>query len=270
VVVITPKNKREENTEKWFKQILDYTIEKDQPLWKEPRSYIRGSEVGDLCYRSLALSMLGHSVPFDAKTLRIFETGNHVEAGIIKVLRDAEILASAQGEIRIETEFDGDLVVGHYDAVIERPGSGEFLLLEIKSINENAFDKLPEEHGLVLAGESPVFNKYPKYIHQWNTYSYAVDRLDGVLLFEAKNTQRQKAYFLMYDDSLFQGNLAKLQLAKFYANTNRIPQVPKGANPQDNKNKICGYCPRRYLCSELPEDGVDLKTIREKDAELRG
>ncbi|MEK0326825.1 MAG: hypothetical protein QQN63_14090, partial [Nitrosopumilus sp.] len=168
--VITPKTKP--GRIEWFKQLLDTSIEKDQPLWETPRTYFRASSVGNPCDRCLALDMFGHRIPFDAKTLRIFETGNSIEDVVLSTLAGAGVLIHHQGEVEFKLG-NISLIKGHYDAVVQ--GFAKEYLLEIKSINEFSFGKLPSEHGPILASESPLMKRYPKYIQQWNTYSASPD-----------------------------------------------------------------------------------------------
>ena len=88
--VITPRTKP--GRIEWLKQLLDTTIEKNQVLWETPRTYFRASSVGNPCDRCLELDMFGHRIPFDAKTLRIFETGNSIEDVVLSTLAGAGVL----------------------------------------------------------------------------------------------------------------------------------------------------------------------------------
>ena len=213
--------------------------------------------------------MLGHNVPKPASLLRIFRTGNLIEEVNVDVMRNAKILGSTQGKIEIK-DGDGILVRGAYDAIIEHPVTKEFYLVEIKSINEMAFDKLPAEHEEILAGESPIMTKYPKYIHQWNTYAYGTSVYRGFLLFEAKNTQKQKIYHLKFDSVLWEENLIKLKQALLQNRKQQIVAVPDGMKPNDALHNICGRCDQRYLCVTLPIEEVSFEEVRKKDATLRG
>lgn len=271
MATIKPRKKKTD----WFKTILDDTITGGQELWSKPQRYFRASGVGDKCPRSLALGMLGHKVPYPARTLRIFETGNAIEEVMIGILKKAKVLDSVQGRVEINnlapkgsSEEFVPFIKGSYDAVVEV--NKIKYLLEIKSINEYDFQKLPKEHDFVLAGDSPLIDRYSNYIHQWNTYASVKNTpYIGMILFEAKNTQQHKCYFLEHDQLLFADKLYDLEEAWSVAISGEIPPVPRDNNPDDVKDKGCGRCKRRYLCKELPADKVDLKTIKEKDGELR-
>lgn len=253
-IVVTPRKKRAKTG--WFTQLLDTTIEKDQPLWEAPRNYFRASSVGNPCDRCLALDMFGHRTPFDAKTLRIFKTGNSIEEVILYTLRSAGVLIQDQGEVEFSLE-DIPLIKGHYDAVVQ--GFTKEYLLEIKSINEFSFGKLPSEHGPVLAGDSPLFKRWPKYIHQWNTYAASEDTPDdGMILFEAKNSQNQKVYELMYDAQLFSDLLYRLELIQNHVLMGVVPARPREVDCYN------------YLCKKLPTGKIDIDEVRKFDAGLRG
>ena len=256
--LIKPRMKTHEQRmeELWFKMLLDTTIEKDQPLWEPPRLWFRASSVGTSCDRCLALDMLGHRIPFEARTLRIFKTGNAIESVILDTLRSAGTLISDQGEVEFFFK-DRPLIKGHYDAIVQ--GFDQEYLLEVKSINEFDFAKLPTEHKPMLASDSPLMNRYPKYIQQWNTYSASPNTPnEGMILFEAKNSQKHKVYNLRHDISLFTDLLNRLELIQ--------KTVMEGMLPARKSDVKC----YNYLCKKLPPESVDVNMARIVDEELRG
>jgi len=254
--VITPRIMKKQVRNEWFKQLLDTSIEKGQPLWEAPRNYFRASSVGNTCDRCLALDMFGHRIPFEARTLRIFKTGNVIEEVIIDTLEKAGVLISNQGEVEFGVK-ESPIIKGHYDAVFQ--GFDAEYLLEIKSINEFSFAKLPNEHGPMLANDSPLGIRYPKYIQQWNTYAASPDTPDdGMILFEAKNSQKQKVYELMYDPQLFSDLLYRLEQIQ--------NQVLSGMVPARDSSVEC----RNYLCKKLPPETIDIDEAKKIDSELRG
>lgn len=244
--------------ELWFKMLLDTTIEKDQPLWEAPRQYFRASSVGDPCGRSLALDMLGHRIPFEARTLRIFKTGNAIESVIMYTLADAGVLIDDQGEIEYMLPDEKPFIKGHYDAIIQ--GFDKEYLLEVKSINEFSFAKLPSEHKAMLAGDSPLMIRYPKYIHQWNTYAGSNHTPDeGMILFEAKNSQKHKTYYLKHDQLLMADLFYRLEEIHKLAIVGMVPALPRD-------HEDC----RNYLCTKLPPEEVNIDEAKKIDEELRG
>ena len=84
----------------------------------EPRNYIRASEIGKAFLdRYYQMNGVQYSDKFDARTLRVFETGNIFEWIVRLVLIRAGILRSEQKEVTIEG-IDGVLpIIGHYDFV---------------------------------------------------------------------------------------------------------------------------------------------------------
>jgi hypothetical protein len=215
---------------------------------------------------------MGHRVPFEARTLRIFETGNSIEDTIVKSMEAAKVLDSTQGEVR----YDDPPVLGHVDCVLKRPGTGEKMLGEIKSIKQELFKALPKEHGPVLAGESPL-NKgwYLGYLKQWNTYAWSptIDIEIGFILFEAKNEQQQKIYWLLRDPELQDAVMEIRAEAAPYvaADPMLVAPVPAGFDPDDQgRGNACGRCDRRYLCRRLPDNGCDYDDARAEDGKVRG
>ncbi len=260
----------------WVKEKVDEATEVEARIfWRDPVKYIRASATGEPCIRAISFDMVGYNDPKEARILRLFRTGNVIEQTNIEQMVKAEVIESTQGEVRYDyynVEEDSELVsvpfiVGHYDAIIKDDNDTKHLV-EIKSINSRAFGKLPAEHGPMLAGMSPVFNQFPKYIHQWNTYAAASEVEQGFLLFEDKNTSAHKYYFLNLDMELFEKNIRKLEEAWGYGINEEIAPIPEGFNPHDTKGK-CGWCDKKPLCKELSEGVVKLADIKEIDAKVR-
>jgi hypothetical protein len=262
----------------WVKDIVDEATEVDARIfWKEPVKYLRASSVGEPCIRALSFDMLGYNDPKEARVLRIFRTGDLIEQTNIEMMTNANIIESTQGEVRYDyysLDEDEELVpvpfiVGHYDAIV-KDGYDTKHLVEIKSINERAFGKLPAEHGPMLAGMSPVFNQFPKYIHQWNTYATASEIDQGFLLFEAKNTQRHKYFFLERDQELFEKNIRKCEEAWNHGINEEIAPIPEGFDPFDPEGTCAkNWCDKRPLCKALSKESVKLEEIKLIDSELR-
>lgn len=271
MVTVKPRNRTAATNYDWFKPLIDKTIEDKQPLWVEPRDYIRISEIGTECNREITFNMLGLRVPFPADKLRIFRTGNVIEDVNIEVMKKAGIFKAGQEDVEYNYPLSEDVEIpfakGHYDAIVTYEGVD--YTVEIKSIKEQSFEKLPPEHGPILAGQSPLFLQFPKYIHQWNTYAGKLAP-SGFILFEAKNTQRQKVYYLLHDQELLANLFYKVQGAWEYAFEGCIAPVPDNANPNDPKDKLCGRCDKRFICNKLDSWPVKLADVKKKDLELRG
>ena len=261
-----------ERDPRWLLKLIDGALERDQALWEAPRRYFRASGSGEACSRALTLEAMGHRVPFEARVMRIFRTGNSIEDVNVAAMKSASVFESGQDEV----SYDDPPIVGHVDCVLKRPGTGERMLGEIKSIKQELFKMLPVEHGPTLAGESPLRKgMYFRYLKQWNTYAWSpsIDLELGFLLFEAKNDQHQKIYWLLRDPALLDDVLGIRREAAPYVEGDpmRVAPIPAGFNPDDQaKGNACGWCDRRYLCRRLPREGCDYDEARAEDAKVRG
>jgi hypothetical protein len=269
--VSVPKDSSNQVSISWLKPVLNEALEREQKLWEPPLRSFRGSATGTACVRALTFNALGHRVPFEARVLRIFATGKKIEEVIIEAAVKAKVLvpkSDQQGG-----EYTDPPITCHVDGVVIQPGENLCFLLEIKSINERAFDMLPLEHDITEAGKSPLMARYVNYVTQWNTYAWSpgIDLVYGALFFEAKNTQRQKLYGLMRDVLLLDETLARHSEAAQYvlSDPQRIAPVPKKASPKKGSGD-CQKCDHRYLCKVLPQKEVEYDKVRAVDAKLRG
>lgn len=259
---------------RWLLKLLDENLEHNQKLWDKPLPWFRGSASGELCSRALTLSSMGHRVPFEARVLRIFRTGNAIEDVNVAAMDKAGVLDKSM--LQASADYDNPPIKGHVDCVLKRPGTGEAFLGEIKSIKQELFKKLPAEHGVILAGQSPLKDsRYITYLKQWNTYAWAsnIDLEIGFLLFEAKNDQAQKIYWLLRDPDLLERVMEIRRVAAPYVTSKPmcVAPIPKGFDPlNESRGNACGYCDHRYLCKRLPKKGATRDEAKAKDAQLRG
>ena len=165
---------------------MNRALEKGQKLWDAPRTHFRASSAGEECIRALTFDLAGHRVPFEARTLRIFNTGNSIEDTIIDSMKKANLFVDEQ----IWIEYIDPHIKGKADVIVHNPTTNERYLGEIKSINQYAFGKMESSAEPVLAGESPLLDTHRKHVVQWNLYARAepVDLEVGFLLYEATNT----------------------------------------------------------------------------------
>lgn len=264
---------------RWLLKLLDKSLE-DQPLWEKALPWFRASGSGEMCSRALTFSSMGHRVPFEAKTMRIFRVGNKIEEANVDAMATAGVLKEKMSQAA--ADYVDPPIKGHVDCVLEC--NHEAFLGEIKSIKQELFKKLPAEHGVTIAGESPLNQGYyAGYLKQWNTYAYAsnIDLEIGFILFEAKNDQAQKIYWLLRDPDMLEEVMKVRKVATPYVvgdskrawgpSMMRLAPVPKGFDPRDEtRGNACGWCDHRYLCKKLPIKGATYDEVREKDAQLRG
>ncbi len=262
----------------WLRKLMDEAIERGQPLWREPVDNFRGSASGDACGRSMAMGILGHNVPKQARVLRIFRVGNLVEQKIVEAAVKGNLFV--KGSDQLEGKIWDDVapplyapIVSHVDMITTHPTLKGDYLIEIKSMNTNGFRRLPKEHLPTLAGDSPLFAQYEGYVTQWNTYAWSpeIDLKEGCLLIEDKNDQTQKYFWLIRDETLLKATLAKHEyVSKFaFADPRSIPPIPDGFDPTDSRGP-CRRCDHRYLCKKVDPGVVEYDDLRAADAKLRG
>ena len=259
---------------RWLLKLLDESLERSQPLWEKPVEWFRASSAGELCSRAATFAAMGHRVPHEARVMRIFRTGNSIENVNIVAMNTAKLLDPKMGQA--SADHKDPPIKGHVDCVLKRPGTGEKMLGEIKSIKQELFKKLPKEHGVMLAGESPLDQGYyAGYLKQWNTYAWApaIDIEIGFILFEAKNDQKQKIYWLLRDPDLLEEvfKISKIAAPYVLSDPMRVAPIPKGFDPKDeSRGSACSGCDHRYLCKRLPAKGATRDEACAKDAQLRG
>ena len=260
-----------ETPDKWLTLTLDEVLESGQKLWDTPRRYFRGSGAGNECVRSMTFEAMGHRVPFEARVLRIFGVGNAIEKVIVDATKRSKILVP--GSDQLEGKIQDPLIVCHVDLIVKRPTDGQLFLGEIKSIKLENFKKLPPEHGPIRAGDSPLMKNHRGYVAQWNTYAHTpeVNLQYGFLLFENKNTQHQKLYWLERDDVLHEEILKVHREAFPYIleDPQMVAPIPIGLDPGLGQG-VCRWCDHKYLCKRIPKKGTDYDTVRAIDAKMRG
>jgi hypothetical protein len=132
---------------------------------------------------------------FEGRVYRIFDNGHFVHSRLQAYLEKTGVLLEA--EVSIE---DKELeIVGRCDGIIQL-GDKEGVL-EIKSINTRGFDNL----------------KKPKreHIGQLNVYMHCVKLPYGVLLYENKNDQRLKEFYIRQDSAVLDYLIKKIRYTQF-------------------------------------------------------
>lgn len=125
---------------------------------------------------------------------RIFDNGSHVHTRLQEYLSKIGILK--QVEVPVENrEYN---IRGHADGIIEISGAKG--VLEIKSINQNQFFAL-------LAPK-------PDHLVQLNVYMFCLGIPRGVILYECKNDQELKEFFVKQDDAILKPVLEKIRLVQ--------------------------------------------------------
>ena len=168
-------------------------------------------------------------------------------------------------------------IFGHIDLIVVHPEDGVEYLCDVKSIRQEMYRNLPPEHDVMLAGESPLMKRHSKYVEQLNGYMWAptIDLEVGCLLFEAKNDQEQKVYWLRRDPKMQAEMLKRHRAAAFYIQmtSQEVAPIPEERNPERG-DETCVACNQRSICRRLAgkygKAAVDYTTLRKVDAEIRG
>ena len=107
----------------------------------------------------------------------------------------------------------------------------DIIIVELKSINDSGFNYLDR--------------KGPKEAHvmQLMLYMHLTGIKQGMLLYENKNDQKLKEFFIGYDSVLAEKIMKKIHLANKHVDEKTLP--PKEYEPSDFE---CRYCEYRNLC----------------------
>jgi len=128
---------------------------------------------------------------FPPRVLRIFDNGHCVHRRIQKYLAEVGILK--QTEVPVENEEYN--IVGTCDGIIEI-GSKQGVL-EIKSMNSTQFYS--------------TYQPKPEHLIQINVYMFCLGIPRGCLLYECKNDQELKEFYLKQDNVILMPILEKIR-----------------------------------------------------------
>jgi len=140
---------------------------------------------------------------FEPRILRIFDNGHAVHDRLQSYLSDIGILI--QTEVPVENEKYE--IKGHTDGVIEINGAEG--ILEIKSMNANQFYSLYE----------------PKSEHliQANVYMFCTDIPRACLLYECKDNQELKEFYIKQDPNILNPILEKIRSVQKHIKAGKEP-----------------------------------------------
>jgi len=128
---------------------------------------------------------------FEPRILRIFDNGHGVHSRLQGYLKDMGLLLDAEAEVWNE-EFE---IYGHCDGILQL--GDQKGILEIKSINSNGFWNL--------------YAPKPEHLIQVHVYMFCLAIPRGVLLYEEKDTQELKNFFVKEDPVIRDGILEKIK-----------------------------------------------------------
>jgi hypothetical protein len=139
---------------------------------------------------------------FEPRLLRVFDNGHSMHRRIQRYLREAGVLLET--EVLIENrEFE---IRGHADGIVEIGGVKG--ILEIKSINSQGF------YGL--------FEPKAEHLLKVNVYMFCTGLPRGVLLYENKNDQELKEFFVKQDQAVLDPVLAKIRTVQEWIKQGKV------------------------------------------------
>jgi hypothetical protein len=127
----------------------------------------------------------------ESRILRVFDNGHGVHSRLQGYLKDMGVLLEAEVEVWNE-EFE---IYGHCDGILQL--ADQKGILEIKSINSKGFQKL--------------YSPKPEHLVQIHAYMFAMRIPRGVLLYEEKDGQNLKNFFVKEDPKIRDGILEKIR-----------------------------------------------------------
>ena len=160
----------------------------------------------------------------EARILRLMSHGDYTHMRIMSVLFSLGLVKAAEIEIPKQ-----EIVNGRADAIVSL--KNEIYILEIKSINRTKFAVLKQP-------DLDHIKQVQLYLHYFNIAK-------GILLYECKDTQDIKEFFLDYDKELVNKLLNSFDKLKKEIDENKIPEIP-----EDLEAWKCGYCPYLEECKK--------------------
>ncbi len=172
-------------------QIVEYYDKKTRP--PKQRDYFYISELGaseQELYNNIKSS---EERIISDREKRIFENGNYVHARWMKVFAEMGILIAAEVEA-----VKNDLISGRADAIIS--DKKELFVVDVKSCSQWTFNKL---------NETPY-----RPMMQLMGYMYFLNIPKGIILYENKDNQAVKIFYIDLDKSLIEKELQKMRHVK--------------------------------------------------------
>lgn len=232
--VIKPESGSLHSGESLQKAVDNFLVQQNKQRKTIRKTASFGPSHTQMCSRWWFLSFEGAPIEpkFDARTLRIFDTGHSVHSRWYQYFRQMKILVDEEVPIVIK---DPVPIQGSADAIIDWGGHK---LVEMKSIGMEGFQ----------------FRKYynkPKDEHyaQAQLYMYALKLEEGFVIYEDKSSQNVLIFELKRDDEI----IAKL--FKRYSKWYKIIQegvIPP--RPYKRDSKACQSCEFLNHCWDTLKD----------------
>ncbi len=209
-----------------------YEMQKDND---RDNSKFHPSSIGNCC-RQIVYNMMGYpTTENDPRLMRIFECGHSMHDRYERWFKEMGIQIAA--EIVLDEDSEDELVArqcrelnvsGRTDSLLLI--DGKLCLVELKSANTNMFK---------------FHLKEPKEQHVWQLqlYMYLTNVQDGIILYEDKNTQEIKEFYIEYDHDLVEELVEKIRYVNECVRNGELPE--RESTPSEWK---CRYCQYTSIC----------------------
>ena len=182
---------RVRNQDRWLLTHLDTNLQYTKKWTIKDVFY--PSMLGNLCDRYLYLAYNGKlpDQSINAKTARIFDTGNSLEERMKKYFTRTGLFLAEEQSLKLVNPP----ISGRYDFLLKHEEHGR-IILELKSINQKGFDALIEE-------------PKPEHTIQLQIYLNISGIDQGVVMYENKNDQLLKAFTVKKDEQIWNSILER-------------------------------------------------------------
>lgn len=205
----------------------NYIMSNVKPRYRKSTGFSPSDDNPCIRYWWYKFTGIEFPVNHDARTQRIFDVGNDVEARLLNYFEGMGVLIGTQ--VPVPQREGLPPVSGFIDAIIEWDGP---VIVEIKSIKHEGF--------LMRKNYKKPVGKHYRQI-QWYMHYYGVDR--GIVIYECKNTQELLVFKIKRDDDFCEKQMKKY--AKIY---NKATQKEKPNRPYKKSSSACQYCNLATVC----------------------
>lgn len=180
------------------------------------------------CMRASWFDLMGapanlpHDAEDSARTSMIFRNGDFVHLRLQWLLHEMGWLASYE----VPLEDTANDIEGHCDGILSKPKRA---VLEIKSINDRGFVSVEK------AGAAK-----PEHVDQANRYMNLTGCDEAVILYECKNDQRLREFWITRDKQAYAEDLKVIRELSSYVRMRKVPQR-EGSTPSCDVCRWCGY-----------------------------
>ena len=259
IVPTTPKNLKRA-TGGWLGVSLEKNYQDHRPEWGDERPLAKGwtpHSMGVACDREAVLAALGYrGEGFSSQLFRIFEMGHDVEARWLTRFQRLGVLVSSGTTV---TRSEAPILRGKIDAKVNHPFEpGHILVVEIKSINLDGFRSLPkvsldpeENFQSLLAMQGKIGQRIHQYLVQHQSYLEMDGSNEGLLLFECKDNQDYKDFYVVYEEAYVMDQYARLNRLNGNRERRTVPACS------------CVAPSKGIFCRHRPVEEVTLDEIRQ-------